>query len=52
MNALDGLQAKRHKVGDISHVQEMTERIATRILLHRTVGDGVWLGCGDGIFLD
>ena len=33
MDALDGLQAMGRKVGIISHVQEMTERIATRILV-------------------
>ncbi|MBE3028024.1 AAA family ATPase [Janthinobacterium sp. GW458P] len=33
MDALDGLQAMGRKVGVISHVQEMTERIATRILV-------------------
>ena len=33
MDALDGLQALGRKVGVISHVQEMTERIATRILV-------------------
>ena len=31
MDALDGLQSMGRKVGVISHVQEMTERIATRI---------------------
>ncbi|MGV8899194.1 MAG: AAA family ATPase [Burkholderiaceae bacterium] len=38
MDALDGLQAMGRKVGVISHVQEMTERIATRILVQRTAG--------------
>lgn len=33
MDALDGLQAMGRKVGVISHVQEMTERIATRIVV-------------------
>ncbi|MGK5048024.1 AAA family ATPase [Janthinobacterium sp. GB4P2] len=33
LDALDGLQAMGRKVGVISHVQEMTERIATRILV-------------------
>ncbi|MFM2086453.1 MAG: hypothetical protein RLZZ237_1322, partial [Pseudomonadota bacterium] len=33
MDALDGLQAMGRKVGVISHVQEMTERIATKILV-------------------
>jgi len=38
MDALDGLQALGRKVGVISHVQEMTERIGTRILVQRTSG--------------
>ncbi|OBV38680.1 AAA family ATPase [Janthinobacterium psychrotolerans] len=38
MDALDGLQAMGRKVGVISHVQEMTERIATRILVHPGAG--------------
>lgn len=38
MNALDGLQAMGRKVGVISHVQEMTERISTRILVQRLAG--------------
>ncbi len=38
MDALDGLQAMGRKVGVISHVQEMTERIATRILVRREAG--------------
>jgi exonuclease SbcC len=33
MDALDGLQSMGRKVGVISHVQEMTERISTRILV-------------------
>ncbi|MEO7495448.1 MAG: AAA family ATPase [Massilia sp.] len=33
MDALDGLQSMGRKVGVISHVQEMTERIATKILV-------------------
>ncbi len=33
MDALDGLQAMGRKVGVISHVQEMTERIAARIVV-------------------
>jgi exonuclease SbcC len=37
MNALDGLQSLGRKVGVISHVHEMSERIATRILVQRTV---------------
>jgi len=31
MDALDNLQALGRKVGVISHVQEMTERIGTRV---------------------
>jgi len=38
MDALDGLQALGRKVGVISHVQEMTERIATKILVKRQTG--------------
>jgi exonuclease SbcC len=38
MDALDGLQAMGRKVGVISHVQEMTERIATKILVQRVTG--------------
>ncbi|MYM41403.1 AAA family ATPase [Duganella qianjiadongensis] len=38
MDALDGLQAMGRKVGVISHVQEMTERIATRILVQPAPG--------------
>jgi DNA repair protein SbcC/Rad50 len=38
MDALDGLQSLGRKVGVISHVQEMTERIATKILVQRTAG--------------
>jgi len=38
MDALDGLQAMGRKVGVISHVQEMTERISTRILVQRLAG--------------
>ncbi|MEY2631628.1 MAG: Nuclease SbcCD, gamma subunit [Pseudomonadota bacterium] len=38
MDALDKLQASGRKVGVISHVQEMTERIPTRIRLHRQPG--------------
>jgi DNA repair protein SbcC/Rad50 len=36
IDALDGLQSLGRKVGVISHVQEMTERIATKILVQRT----------------
>ncbi len=38
MDALDGLQSMGRKVGVISHVQEMTERIATRILVQPAGG--------------
>lgn len=38
LGALDGLQAMGRKVGVISHVQEMTERISTRILVQRMSG--------------
>ncbi|MFL6707630.1 MAG: AAA family ATPase [Massilia sp.] len=38
MDALDGLQAMGRKVGVISHVQEMTERIATRIVVQPSGG--------------
>ena len=38
MDALDGLQSLGRKVGVISHVQEMTERIATRIMVTRGAG--------------
>jgi DNA repair protein SbcC/Rad50 len=38
MDALDGLQSMGRKVGVISHVQEMTERIATKISVHRISG--------------
>ena len=39
MDALDALQSMGRKVGVISHVQEMTERIATRVLV-RPAGGG------------
>jgi len=39
MDALDALQSQGRKVGVISHVQEMTERIAARIIV-RPVGGG------------
>jgi exonuclease SbcC len=39
MNALDALQSQGRKVGVISHVQEMTERIAARIVV-RPAGGG------------
>jgi len=38
MDALDGLQAMGRKVGVISHVQEMTERIAVKILVQPSAG--------------
>ena len=38
MDALDGLQALGRKVGVISHVQEMTERIACKIQVERLSG--------------
>lgn len=38
MDALDSLQALGRKVGVISHVQEMTERIGTRIQVRRQSG--------------
>ena len=38
MDALDGLHATGRKVGVISHVQEMTERISTRILVQPSGG--------------
>jgi exonuclease SbcC len=46
MDALDGLQSLGRKVGVISHVQEMTERIATRILVQRTAGGRSLVGVG------
>ncbi|WP_313872848.1 SbcC/MukB-like Walker B domain-containing protein [Rugamonas sp. DEMB1] len=38
MDALDGLQSMGRKVGVISHVQEMTERIATKIMVQPSAG--------------
>ncbi|QJE01479.1 AAA family ATPase [Massilia forsythiae] len=38
MDALDALQSLGRKVGVISHVQEMTERIATRVLVRPNGG--------------
>lgn len=38
MDALDNLQSQGRKVGVISHVQEMTERIGTRVQVQRQVG--------------
>ena len=38
MDALDNLQSQGRKVGVISHVQEMTERIGTRVQVQRQAG--------------
>ena len=38
MDALDKLQSLGRKVGVISHVQDMTERIATRVQVRRMAG--------------
>jgi len=38
MDALDNLQALGRKVGVISHVQEMTERVGTRVQVMRQAG--------------
>lgn len=38
MDALDNLQAQGRKVGVISHVQEMTERIGTQVQVKRLAG--------------
>jgi exonuclease SbcC len=38
MDALDNLQALGRKVGVISHVHEMTERIGTRVKVVRQAG--------------
>ena len=38
MDALDTLQSQGRKVGVISHVQEMTERIGTRVQVQRGAG--------------
>jgi exonuclease SbcC len=38
MDALDNLQSLGRKVGVISHVQEMTDRIGTRVQVHRQSG--------------
>ena len=38
MDALDSLQSQGRKVGVISHVQEMTERIAVKIWVQRSTG--------------
>ena len=40
MDALDGLQAQGRKVGVISHVQEMHERIPVQIQVRRQ-GNGL-----------
>ena len=39
MDALESLHTQGRKIGVISHVQEMTERIAVRIQVHR-MGNG------------
>lgn len=46
MDALDGLQAMGRKVGVISHVQEMTERIATKVMVVRAAGGRSFVGVG------
>lgn len=46
MDALDGLQAMGRKVGVISHVQEMTERIATKVMVLRGAGGRSVVGVG------
>ena len=46
MDALDGLQAMGRKVGVISHVQEMTERIATKVLVERMAGGSSRIAVG------
>ncbi|MFZ3002927.1 MAG: SbcC/MukB-like Walker B domain-containing protein [Undibacterium umbellatum] len=46
MDALDSLQAQGRKVGVISHVQEMTERIATRVIVQRIAGGSSSVGVG------
>lgn len=46
MDALDSLQAQGRKVGVISHVQEMTERIATRVVVQRIAGGSSSVGVG------
>jgi exonuclease SbcC len=38
MDALDCLQSQGRKVGVISHVREMTERISTQIQVTRLTG--------------
>jgi exonuclease SbcC len=38
MDALDNLNAQGRKVGVISHVREMTDRIGTRIWVRRLAG--------------
>lgn len=38
MDALDGLQSLGRKIGVISHVQEMTERISAKVLVQRKNG--------------
>jgi len=38
MHALDSLQSQGRKVGVITHVQEMSERIGTKVMVHRVAG--------------
>lgn len=38
MHALDSLQSQGRKVGVITHVQEMSERIGTKVLVQRVAG--------------
>ncbi|WP_151636461.1 AAA family ATPase [Noviherbaspirillum aerium] len=38
MHALDSLQSQGRKVGVITHVQEMSERIATKVMVQRVAG--------------
>lgn len=46
IDTLDGLQAMGRKVGVISHVQEVAERIATKVWVQRTAGGRSWVGIG------
>jgi len=43
MDALDKLQAQGRKVGIISHVQDMTERIGTQIQVRRQSSGQSWI---------
>ena len=38
MDALDNLQSQGRKIGVISHLQELTERIGVRVQLQRQAG--------------